>query len=859
MLASSGQHALALFGTGAAWPGTATRGTFTGSSFTPFDFSSTGNLGPELLILTVDGVRQTVTVDANIQTVREAVEFLAAAVTGATVARSSIVPPVDSYECGACPSGWVGENCADDVDDCVSNPCDHGTVCTDTGPDSYRCACPANLGGQECQDWDECSSSPCDNAAECYDSLDGTLFNRRINFQPPGTPTPDTYLADEGDLFGSRPGSDLEYGWNCALDVGPSVTIDARRGNDAQRSVRDDTLMIPNRYEEHYNGGSCASPVVWELEVPDGAYEVTVGFAVVDIERGDPRASYTAGCMLEGVPAGIGDTTTTMIEGVWQTSAEHGGTVADTPAGCQCAIPFTYAGTVYDQCITLPSSGTVNLDGTQYDPVAQGSDVPVRYCATINQCGHQSGLFSTRYYDKCVHSDADTGLITRASTNVVHVSDGRLTLQGEYSTNCSALSYIIVGKPGGLAVEEGEYRCVCSFGWLGSNCETRINECTADTHSCDRGLQPVVTQGAEALHRAHRRCDGVQCTRDVTRLHWALWPERSIETLGQSQCTAPEAGRFVCTCLTGFEGNGHECNDIDECASSPCQNGGTCSDSTTDPSVFFVHSYGCACIAGFEGPNCEVDSDECLSNPCKNGAECLESKSQSHCSYLGLGFMPCGTACIPEMVPCTDAYRCSCVMGFANGLCHYDFITEYTNECTVLESVERASLVLASALAQPTATQVLRGTDRADHDPWVSDAWPTWVQVRALAVYHADSEPPFAPAVHRIGVVSHAPDIDGRVRLVWQNNVLSDRLAASGLTRPTPSELADNPWTTTCWTATTWVGTNFFTPIACPWAVWIKVGAAAWYDYKIYVRDGTCSATYQLGSMRLMIVGQLAS
>ena len=40
----------------------------------------------------------------------------------------------------------------------------------------------------------ECSSSPCDNGAECYDSLDAPLAYRHINFQPPGTETPDGYL-----------------------------------------------------------------------------------------------------------------------------------------------------------------------------------------------------------------------------------------------------------------------------------------------------------------------------------------------------------------------------------------------------------------------------------------------------------------------------------------------------------------------------------------------------------------------------------------------------------------------------------------------------------------------------------------
>ena len=38
--------------------------------------------------------------------------------------------------------------------------------------------------------------------------------------------------------------------------------------------------------------------------------------------------------------------------------------------------------------------------------------------------------------------------------------------------------------------------------------------------------------------------------------------------------------------------------DIDECLSSPCQNGGTCTDD--------VNGYTCACDAGYTGTNCET-------------------------------------------------------------------------------------------------------------------------------------------------------------------------------------------------------------------------------------------------------------
>ena len=38
--------------------------------------------------------------------------------------------------------------------------------------------------------------------------------------------------------------------------------------------------------------------------------------------------------------------------------------------------------------------------------------------------------------------------------------------------------------------------------------------------------------------------------------------------------------------------------DVNECASNPCQNGGTCTD--------LVNSYTCACVSGYNGTSCEI-------------------------------------------------------------------------------------------------------------------------------------------------------------------------------------------------------------------------------------------------------------
>ena len=38
--------------------------------------------------------------------------------------------------------------------------------------------------------------------------------------------------------------------------------------------------------------------------------------------------------------------------------------------------------------------------------------------------------------------------------------------------------------------------------------------------------------------------------------------------------------------------------DIDECASRPCQNGGTCNDG--------INQYNCDCVPGYSGGQCET-------------------------------------------------------------------------------------------------------------------------------------------------------------------------------------------------------------------------------------------------------------
>ena len=67
---------------------------------------------------------------------------------------------------------------------------------------------------------------------------------------------------------------------------------------------------------------------------------------------------------------------------------------------------------------------------------------------------------------------------------------------------------------------------------------------------------------------------------------------------------------YICHCIDAFDliKLFLSLADIDECASSPCKNGGTCIDLNaewTDSSDFTV-GYACQCMAGYTGNQCET-------------------------------------------------------------------------------------------------------------------------------------------------------------------------------------------------------------------------------------------------------------
>ncbi|XP_078351498.1 polycystin family receptor for egg jelly-like isoform X1 [Oculina patagonica] len=126
-------------------------------------------------------------------------------------------------------------------------------------------------------------------------------------------------------------------------------------------------------------------------------------------------------------------------------------------------------------------------------------------------------------------------------------------------------------------------------------------------------------------------------------------------------CTNLPEG-FSCTCKDGFDGNGIQCTDVDECSTGAhtCSSDGAC--------VNTEGTYACDCEPGLEWYPKEMkcrDINECSSNTddCSNLATCTNTVGSYLCECI-VGYTGDGVLCTDLDECSTGAHTCS-----SNGAC----------------------------------------------------------------------------------------------------------------------------------------------------------------------------------------------
>lgn len=72
-----------------------------------------------------------------------------------------------------CASGWGGQFCEEQIDQCQGQPCHNGGTC-ESGSGWFRCLCAKGFLGPDCRiNVNECSPQPCLGGATCIDGIGG--------------------------------------------------------------------------------------------------------------------------------------------------------------------------------------------------------------------------------------------------------------------------------------------------------------------------------------------------------------------------------------------------------------------------------------------------------------------------------------------------------------------------------------------------------------------------------------------------------------------------------------------------------------------------------------------------------------
>ena len=518
--------------------------------------------------------------------------------------------PLLAFLC-ICPTGYVGERCETDVDECWSTPCQNTAACLDSSthvhtlPSVYRCVCVDGFSGINCEiDNLECDSNPCINGGSCSESNDD--------------------VSEVAAIL-----SIVDHGYYCACLDGFSATNCDDNVDDCTSSPCVNNATCADLVDgfscycgdSGYEGPTCA----------DDIDECAVGpcHPRNTISCIEALASYSCVCVngYSGPNCEIDDNECA------SSPCQHDSTCTESVDTYNCACTAGWDGqnciVDVDECLSSPCShGGTCVQSSQNATVT--IDSFLCFCAD----GWEGAVCSIDVDEcnssPCLHNG--TCSESRSSSSAIHAyvcvcaagfAGSRCEVDINECDSAPCQNRANCSDSSDSAIAAAEYECACAEGWDGGNCLMDIDDCLSappclNGATCaDRGTNMYVcfcSDGWEALtcNEQVNPCSngGHNCDTNAT-------------------CQHDGPGTYSCTCVGGYYGDGEMCLDFDECASSPCQNGAiSCAESSLDATIA-VTDYACSCSSGWEGKDCDQDIDECASTPCENSGVCYDSVTSS--------------------------------------------------------------------------------------------------------------------------------------------------------------------------------------------------------------------------------------
>ncbi len=565
-----------------------------------------------------------------------------------------------------CPEGWTGNDCSQDVDECVGdeNPCSNDGECINNDG-GFDCACSPLWTGALCdENVDECAGdeSPCANEGVCIDLVPGVT---------------QCQVAAGGV---AEPCSDA-----CAQAV----------------NALDDWCGV---------GG-------WDSSCADCAAGGVTGFAdcteIGDVCLGDPSLGMICECA-------VGWTGPMCEQDVNECSFEepicaNGAECVNSDGAYECLCATGFQGVHCEEDVNecadptlndCSDNGSCSNDFGSYSCACNdGYDGDGVDCADVNEC--EPALLSTQSFDEglmpdsWVVSDSDeeddvswyvneegvlrfsnsagdaypgdvSGSVRTAPTlipeqGMIH-ADVALDL-GDDSPNYDKFSIRMITCPEDMtweACQESELAEVVELWNKASYYEALSGEDMVEGDWLTIHLDVSAWAGyAGALVFSFDSVDDlVNATPGVFVDNLELSGPPLAACSDMAECSNTD-GAYGCTCIPGWEGDGFQCANIDECDAeeSPCGANSTCEDN--------AGSYECGCLDGYiPDPDAEVgciDIDECAENTddCGNHSVCTNTLGGFTCEcvagYGGQDGKACENVneCAEGLAACDDTAICN--------------------------------------------------------------------------------------------------------------------------------------------------------------------------------------------------------